>query len=102
MMTPFRAAESNVCAKSCNIAYRMSDADRPRLVTVADFSNRIDAEIALSALEASGIESFVSADDAGGVQPGLWMKGVRLLVRDDDVERALDILNKNPANRENG
>ena len=73
----------------------MSDAGHSRLVAVADFPNRIDAEIAHSALEASGIESFVSGDDAGGVQPGLWMKGVRLLVREDDADRALDVLNEN-------
>jgi hypothetical protein len=79
----------------------MSDADDTRLVAVADFQNRIDAEIAHSALEASGIESFVSGDDAGGVQPGLWMKGVRLLVREDDASRALNILNENLANPEN-
>lgn len=76
----------------------MSDADRSRLVAVADFPNRIDAEIAHSALEASGIESFVSGDDAGGVQPGLWMKGVRLLVREDDADRALGVLNENASN----
>jgi len=70
----------------------MSDANNSRLVAVADFPNRIDAEIAHSALEASGIESFVSGDDAGGVQPGLWMKGVRLLVREGDADRALDVL----------
>ena len=80
---------------SCNIGSRMSDADNARLVSVADFPNRIDAEIAHGALAASGIESFVSGDDAGGVQPGLWMKGVRLLVREDDTDRALDILNEN-------
>lgn len=63
-----------------------------RLVVVADFPNRIDADIAHSALEASGIESFVSGDDAGGLQPGLWMKGVRLLVREGDADRALAVL----------
>jgi len=67
-----------------------------RLVVVGDFPNRIDADIAQSALEASGIDSFVSGDDAGGVQPGLWMKGVRLLVRDDDAARALAVLNQEP------
>jgi hypothetical protein len=73
----------------------MPDAENTRLVAVADFPNRIDAEIAHSALEASGIESFVSGDDAGGVQPGLWMKGLKLLVREDDASRALDVLNQN-------
>ncbi len=67
-----------------------------RLVVVGEFQNRIDAEIAHSVLEASEIESYVSGDDAGGIQPGLWMKGVRLLVREDDADRALAVLNREP------
>ena len=65
----------------------------PELVAVGEFPNRIDAEVAQSALEADGIESMVSADDAGGVQPGLWLSGVRLFVREADAVRALAILN---------
>jgi len=64
-----------------------------RLVTVAEFPNPIEAEIAQGALEAADIESYVSADDAGGVQPGLWLSGVRLLVREPDAARALEVLN---------
>jgi hypothetical protein len=67
--------------------------DDARLVAVADFSNRIDAKIAQSALDAAGIESNVSADDAGGLQPGLWMAGVKLVVRETDADRAREILN---------
>jgi hypothetical protein len=67
----------------------MSDAE---LVVVGTFLNKIDAEIAQSALEAADIESLVSADDAGGLRPTLWMSGVRLLVRSDDAERAQEIL----------
>ncbi len=65
-----------------------------RMVVVADFPNRIAAEIAHTALEASEIESFVSGDDAGGVQPGLWMKGIRLLVREEDATRARAVLDQ--------
>ena len=65
----------------------------PELVVVGEFPNRIDAEVAQSVLEADGIESMVSADDAGGVQPGLWMSGVRLFVREAYAVRALAILN---------
>jgi Putative prokaryotic signal transducing protein len=64
-----------------------------RLVTVAEFANPIEAEIAQGALEAADIESFVSADDAGGMRPSLWLSGVRLLVREPDAARALEILN---------
>jgi hypothetical protein len=46
----------------------MSNAE---LVVVRTFLNKIDAEMAHSALEAADIESIVSADDEGGVGPGL-------------------------------
>jgi hypothetical protein len=64
------------------------------LVVVSTFLNQIDAEIAQGALEAAGIESMVSADDAGGVRPHLWMGGVRLLVRAEDAEEASEILGR--------
>jgi hypothetical protein len=67
----------------------MRDAE---LVVVGTFLNKIDAELAQGALQASEIESVVSADDAEGMQPGLWMSGVRLLVRSEDVEQANTIL----------
>ena len=49
--------------------------------------------MAQGALEAADIDSMVSADDAGGVQPGLWMHGVKLFVREPDADRAREILN---------
>src|SRR5262249_52790431 len=61
-------------------------------VVVRTFLNKIEAEIAQGALKAANIESMVSADDAGGTRPGLWMSGVRLLVRAVDAERATAIL----------
>ncbi len=67
----------------------MSDAE---LVVVATYLNRVDADLAQGALRAHGIESMVSADDAGGVRPGLWMGGVRLLVRSEDARRAKTVL----------
>jgi Putative prokaryotic signal transducing protein len=63
------------------------------LVAVRTFLNRIEAELARSALEAAEIDAMVSADDAGGASAGLWVsRGVRLLVRAEDVCRAEDIL----------
>lgn len=67
----------------------MADAE---LVVVSTFLNKIDAEIARGALQAADIESLVSADDAGGLRPTLWMGGVRLLVRAKDAEQAHKIL----------
>jgi hypothetical protein len=67
----------------------MSDSE---LVVVGTFLNHIDAEMAQGALEAAEIESMVSADDAGGLRPHLWMGGVRLLVRAEDAKQASEIL----------
>jgi len=70
----------------------MSDAD---LVIVRTFLNAFDAELAKSALEAAEIQSIIQADDAGGVQPGLWVgRGVGLLVRSEDAARAEEVLGK--------
>jgi hypothetical protein len=67
------------------------------LVVVRTFSDRIEADLAHSALEAAGIESMVSGDDAGGVQPGLWTgEGVALLVREEDADSAREILDVEP------
>jgi len=63
------------------------------VVVLTTFPNHIQADLAQSALSAGGIESFVHADDAGGAQPGLWLgKGVQLLVRRSDLERASQII----------
>ncbi len=68
----------------------MSDAE---LVVVGTFWNHIEAELAQSALEAAGVESMISADDAGGLRPHLSLtRGVRLLVRAADTEQAAGIL----------
>ena len=66
--------------------------DRDRLVVIRTFLNRIDADLAQGALEAAGIDAMVGADDAEGNQPGLWMGGVRVLVREEDADEAGKIL----------
>ena len=67
------------------------------LVVVRTFGDRIEAELAQSALEAAGIKSMVRGDDAGGVQPGLWTgEGVALLVREEDTTTAREILDLEP------
>ena len=68
----------------------MSNSD---LVVVPIYLNNFDAEVAKSALEAARIDSMISADDAGGVQPGLWVgRGVGLVVRAEDAARANEVL----------
>jgi hypothetical protein len=62
------------------------------LVTVRSFLNRIEADLARSALQAAGIEAVLSLDDCGGVRPSLWLSGIDLLVRPEDIPRATEIL----------
>jgi len=72
----------------------MSDSN---LVLVRTFPNHIDADLARSALEAAEIESIIQADDAGGVQPGLWVgTAIGLLVKAEDLARATEVLNTSP------
>ena len=67
------------------------------LVTIRTFLTHIDADLAKGALHAGGIESMISADDEGGVGPGLWTgRGVRLLVRREDLEQAESLLSVAP------
>ena len=66
--------------------------DQSRLEAVGNFLTRVDADLACGALNAAGIEAAVAADDAAGTRPHLWMSGVRILVRAEDVEQAMEIL----------
>jgi hypothetical protein len=69
----------------------MADTD---LVVVATFDDRIEADVAVSALGAAGIESMIRADDGGSMEPQLaWVGvGVQVIVRADDADAAREIL----------
>lgn len=61
--------------------------------TIATYTTTYEAEIAKSHLEESGIDAFISKDDAGGMDPQLQLtQGVRLLVRQHEADEALYIL----------
>ncbi len=70
----------------------MDGRDDSRFEVIGNFLTRVDAEIARGALLAEGIEATVAADDAAGTRPHLWLSGVRLWIRAEDVPRALEIL----------
>jgi hypothetical protein len=61
------------------------------LVVIREFPQRIDAEMAHSALQARGVKSVISADDVGRQYVGI-IGPVRLLVRLDEAEVARQIL----------
>lgn len=61
------------------------------LVVIREFQHRIEADLAHGALQANGVESVISADDAGGQYASL-LGGIRLLVHRDELEAARQIL----------
>ena len=62
---------------------------------VRTFSDRGEAEIARSLLEAEGIEASLAADDMGGNTPPLdFSSGLQLVVDAADVGRARTLLDE--------
>lgn len=59
-------------------------------VEVLRCSNRVEAEIAKSALESAGIQSLIKSDDLGGMRPDLapGLSGIRLFVLEEDEANA--------------
>jgi hypothetical protein len=62
------------------------------LVVVRTYSSGVEAELAMSALEAAGIHVLIRRDDAAGIQPALWVEGIDLLVRAEDAAAAAELL----------
>ncbi len=63
-----------------------------RFVTVGTFSREIEVLILKTRLDAEGIESFIADENMGRIYPGVI--GVRLLVREEDLERVKEIIRK--------
>jgi putative signal transducing protein len=62
------------------------------MVPVATFGTRSEAEIVQGLLASAGIDASISADDAGGAYPFVLSGGAQLLVDEDDVEAATQVL----------
>jgi len=72
----------------------MDERDEDDFVTVASYSEVGEASMAQSVLDGSGIESFLSGEEANILLP---MSGARLQVRLGDVEVARELLNTVPS-----
>ncbi len=55
------------------------------------YSSRQEADLTAQVLRDEGIESWVSAGDAGGLVPSMQSIGVRIEVSNDDFDRAASI-----------
>ena len=65
-----------------------------KLVSIKTYIHKAEAELAKGLLEKNGIKAMVSVDDCGGMRPDLlWgTGGAKLLVKEEDVKKALDKL----------
>jgi len=67
--------------------------DDENIVAIRTFVNEFEAERTKGILEEEGIECCVSSDDIGGMGPPQQIiEGIKLLVLEEDVERAKEIL----------
>ena len=62
------------------------------MVPVATFGTRSEAEIVQGLLASAGIDASISADDAGGAYPFVLSGGAQLLVDENDVAAATQVL----------
>ena len=63
------------------------------MVVVRTYANTVEADLAASWLEAGGVDTMVLADDVGGTYPMFQAtRGVKLMVRAEDEDRAKEIL----------
>lgn len=66
--------------------------DEVNPVAIRTFNNPVEARIAQGLLESQGINSFVK-DENMGYNYSFAVGGVKLMVREDEYEQALEILN---------
>ena len=67
-----------------------------RLVPIAGYATRDEAEIVQGLLTSAGIEATLSADDAGGAFPFVLSGGAQVLVDEKDVEAASELIAAGP------
>jgi hypothetical protein len=73
----------------------MSREPRPdgRIVELANFGTRFEADVAISLLADNGIQASPKYGDAGGWMPHIaLLDGFRVFVFDDDLETARELL----------
>ena len=66
--------------------------DGERVVELTVVHTRAEAEMLVAMLAAEGVRAMASADDAGGWGPNVGIEGVRVLVREVDLDAARGLL----------
>ena len=64
-----------------------------KFISVATYSNEVEAELAQATLAAAGIESYLKYEDTGGMMPILQQsEGIDLLVVEENAIEAKAVL----------
>ncbi|MBI1805717.1 MAG: DUF2007 domain-containing protein [Ignavibacteria bacterium] len=64
-----------------------------KFISIATYTNEVEAELAQATLAAAGIESYLKYEDTGGMMPVLQQsEGIKLLVDEEDVIEAKAVL----------
>lgn len=70
-----------------------NDTDNEPTIVIKTFSSEFEAEIAQGILKEEGIESFISKDDEGSMNPALQLTlGVKLHIFEKDRDKVIEIL----------
>jgi hypothetical protein len=81
------------CPNCGNLIKNEENTDNDSTVVIRTFSSEFEAEIAQGILKEEGIESFISKDDEGSMNPALQLTvGVKLHIFEKDVKRVTEIL----------
>ena len=68
---------------------------REKLVVIATYTFRQDAELVVTYLINNGVDAVESPDDCGGTNPVVgFATGIRLLVPESQAKRAITVLKK--------
>jgi len=68
--------------------------DGGRVIELTMVHSRAEAEMLVSLLRSEGLRAMSSADDGGGWGPNVGIEGVRVLVLEDDLAAATEVLNR--------
>ena len=86
--------EDKICPNcSANLEEILEEKFDGDIVPIKTYMNELDAQVAISHLKSNNIDAILSRDDSGTMEPYLQLtRGVRVLVKDIDFERALEVL----------
>ena len=86
--------EDAVTCQNCgNLIRNDENTDNQTTIVIKTFSSEFEAEITQGILKEEGIESFISKDDEGSMNPALQLTvGVNLHIFEKDKDKVLEIL----------